>query len=242
MTAPTNTLVDSPPGSHHHHRWAKADINANATTIASHIVAGNLQAWPTTVGDIIIASSEGASDAGRRVICSGVDGEYAEMEEIVTLDAAGSYTLEGWLDVYRMGDRTNDPAAAVGEVTATKSGVVLCEFTPEYGQSQSTRHWIPDGFTGYVQSIKTDFDQRIDELALWVWPIRQTWRAITSLLAGSGTNAGRDLGRDYTSPTCWGLRVQGPCRIEIRAQTNSGNGTLAAEYTLLVVPNEHARR
>ena len=240
---PDRVTIEPPPSGIHRHREAlgAVDVAALGTTVGSEQVVGVLHTGATAAAQIDIVSAAGATDDGRVIELDGilVDG-WARVVKQVTLDASGEASIpigDGWLDVVRMRDVSDELAPAANAITASAGGQDLCEIVGFLGISASSRDYVPDGQVAYLQSMAGDSTQLMLRLALFAQPQSGGWYAVNNLLnEGPGATASRVVfNRTYDGPTTRGIRIPGPARIEVRARTALA-AVLTMDYRILCVP------
>jgi hypothetical protein len=126
-------------------------INANETVWD----VGGLYSYPSSAVAMTATSASGATDSGVQVLISGLDANYEELEEEVTLNASGTATTTGlFLRVFRA--YVSGATAPAGNVDITNSGTTYARVTAGENQTLMAVYTVPVGQTLYVtQGVAT---------------------------------------------------------------------------------------
>ena len=136
---------------------------------------------------ITVTSSAGSADAGLVLTIQGLDGDYVEQDETITLDAngIGTTTLTFWR-AFRAFVRT--PAAGqvtnVGVLNASHTTTVANVFfgiPAGVGQTQVAVYTVPAGYTAYVRKFSADMldtNSNSGTIAGWVRSFGEAERVV----------------------------------------------------------------
>jgi len=110
---------------------------------------GGLYAYPSSAVAMTVTSASGATDSGVNVTVSGLDSDYNELTEEVTLNASGTATTTGlFLRVFRaFVSGSSEPA---GNITITNSSTTYAQITAGENQTLMAVYTVPAGKTLYV--------------------------------------------------------------------------------------------
>ena len=111
--------------------------------------AGGLYAYPSSAVAMTVTSASGATDSGVKVMVSGLDADYSELTEEVTLNASGTATTTGlFLRVFRAFVSGSDEPA--GNITITNSSTTYAQITAGENQTLMAVYTVPAGKTLYI--------------------------------------------------------------------------------------------
>lgn len=111
----------------------------------------NVYTYPSSATTMNVVSSVGATDNGIAITIQGLDANYNQVTETVTLgddSAGGTATTTEFLRVFRafVASGTN----ITGNVTIQQDGVVYAKIFPEMQQTLMAVYTIPAGYRGYL--------------------------------------------------------------------------------------------
>ena len=99
--------------------------------------------------DIISTSDDDAE--GPQVLIVGVDGNYNEIREVVSLNGtAGTQTQKNF---FRINDLIMSTGNAIGDITAEFNSVVYAKIIATYGKNQAAVFTVPAGHSFYLGRI-----------------------------------------------------------------------------------------
>lgn len=194
---------------------------------------GGLYAYPASAVTMTATSSSGATDSGIQVTIQGVDTNYAELSETVTLDAAGTATTTGsFLRVYRA--FVSGSTASAGNITIANGGTTYAYVSAADQQTLMALWTVPAGYTAYLFQIDTTaFTIQNNKVA--------TIRMLTRELNGVFRTQNKfDLfeGSYHQDITC-PQPIPEKTDIEFRAIADSSNADLrvAATFDIIYIEN-----
>ena len=139
-----------------------ADINGSLETIWS---AGGLYVYPTAATVMTVSSSSADDTSGgtgaRTVLVSGLDADYNEISETVTLSGQTPVnTVKSYLRMFRAfvvtagsgGTAAGTIYVGVGTVTAGVPATVYAEIVPGDNQTTMALWTVPAGYTAYISA------------------------------------------------------------------------------------------
>ena len=122
----------------------------------------NLYTYPSSADTVALTSTESSDDNGGTVLVQGLDANYDETEETITI-GAGAGSVE-FIRVFRMIlTSANTGSSNVGEITATLGtgpGVVVGKIYADQGQSLMAQYTIPNGYKGYLTHIQATVERK----------------------------------------------------------------------------------
>lgn len=112
---------------------------------------GGLYVYPSSAVTMTIASASGATDNGVVITLSGLDSDYNEQSETVTLAGSGTATTtKSFLRVYR--GFVAGSQAPVGAVTAANGGVTYAYINGD-NQTLMAVWTVPAGYDGFITQL-----------------------------------------------------------------------------------------
>jgi hypothetical protein len=138
-----------------HKRVFKFGYNGEIQNIEETIWdVGGLYTYPSSAVTMTATSSSGATDSGIEITIQGVDTNYAELSETVTLDAAGTATTTGsFLRVYRA--FVSGSTASAGNITIANGGTTYAYLSVADQQTLMALWTVPAGYTAYLFQLDT---------------------------------------------------------------------------------------
>ena len=170
---------------------------------------------------------------GRKCIVKGLDGNYNEVQEEVTLNGSTVTTSQAFIrvyDVYLTEAGSGGTNANVVGVVASSAGTTQAEIPAGYGQAQMAVYTVPAGYTLYLREAelsvgKTDSIEVTLEKRL---PGTGAWRVIQShIISQNQFRIVLDFSESVPAKT--DLRVRG------QRLTGSGDQSLAVSFDSVLV-------
>jgi len=194
---------------------------------------GGLYTYPSSAVTMTATSSSGATDEDVEVTIQGVDTNYAELSETVTLNASGTATTTGsFLRVYRA--FVSGSTASAGNITIANGGTTYAYVSASDQQTLMALWTVPAGYTAYLFQIDTTaFTVQNNKVA--------TIRMLTRELNGVFRTQNKfDLfeGSYHQDITC-PQPIPEKTDIEFRAIADSSNADLrvAATFDIIYIEN-----
>lgn len=194
---------------------------------------GGLYAYPSSAVAMTATSSSGATDENVEVTIQGVDTNYAELSETVTLNASGTATTTGsFLRVYRA--FVSGSTASAGNITIANSSTTYAYVSAADQQTLMALWTVPAGYTAYLFQIDTTaFTVQNNKVAT----IRMLTREVNGVFR---TQNKFDLfeGSYHQDITC-PQPIPEKTDIEFRAIADSSNADLrvAATFDIIYIEN-----
>jgi len=134
----------------YHNTLFKYGYNPNIINVNETVWdAGGLYAYPGSAVAMTVTSAGGATDSGVKVLVSGLDTNYAELEEEVTLNASGTATTSGlFLRVFRA--YVSGSTSPTGNITIANGGTTYAQITNGENQTLMAVYTVPAGKTLYI--------------------------------------------------------------------------------------------
>jgi len=218
-------------------KWAekglyKFGFNSVGTVEETVWDSGGLYVYPSSAVVMAVTSAAGASDSGVKVTVQGVDTNYQQITEEVTLDASGTATTSSaFLRVYRA--YVSGSQTIVGDVSISNSGTTYAQIKTGENQTLMTLWTVPAGYTAYIQEgYIGSGTSSVNKYA--------TARIITRRFGGVFRTQFKTTLHNTTVKVDLGLPIVCPEKtdIEVRAKTSSGDDDISATLAILYVRND----
>jgi hypothetical protein len=194
---------------------------------------GGIYTYPSSAVAMTVTSGAGATDNGVQVNVAGLDGDYNEVNETVTLAGSGTATTtQTFLRVNRC--FIAGSTAPTDDVTVANGGTTYAQITNGENQTLMTVWTVPAGYTAYLLALDaTAFTEQNNKVA--------TMRYLTRELNGVFRVKNKfDLfqaafHQNYITPE----PILEKTDIEFRAVATSSNADLrvAASMDILYIEN-----
>ena len=187
--------------------------------------AGAIYAYPSSAVTMTVTSASGASDNGVEVTIIGLDGDYAEVEQSVTLGGLGvATTTQTFLRVFRA--FVSNGQDATGVLDIDNGGTVYAQIQPDFQQTMMAVYTIPAGKTGYLLSGNVSSTKDKDITAKLM--MREEGGVLRT--KGLVLTPGTPFQRTWSIPQ----RIPEKTDIEIRAKAGA-TGPVAAGFEIVLV-------
>lgn len=116
--------------------------------------AGGIYAYPSSAVAMTVTSAAGATDSGVKVTVQGLDANYNEVSEEVTLNASGTETTDQtYLRVFRA--FISGDTAGTGLISITNTAVTYAQIAVGENQTLMAVWTVPAGYTAYLLQNNT---------------------------------------------------------------------------------------
>lgn len=186
---------------------------------------------PTTAAAMTVVSTS-ASDAAagtgaRTVSIAGLDSDYNEISEIITLEGTTPVTTtKSYLRIQRM------TVASAGSTQGNVGTITISNGNPQgsievgAGQSSSSIYTVPAKKVAYLHTLHLSSSKSTDGKFM----LRTRVNGV-SRIRHSALLTGEAYDVEFTYPTV----IPEKTDIELRAVANTGNGVVAGAYDLLII-------
>ena len=214
------------------------DTSSDPETIWS---AGGLYTFLSSSGTVAVVSDDANDDDGdtgaRTVTIEGLDANYDQISETVTLNGTGSVnttTHTDWLRVHRAYVASAGSSEAnEGTITMTVGATTVATIPPGVGQTQMAIYTIPNGYNGYLMNLsgailKGTGGATNADIELWsrkngVKALKQEFG-----LASDGTN---EFNKTYSIP----LKFEEKTDVYAQAYVGANNTNVFVNFGLVVI-------
>ena len=170
-----------------------------------------------------------ASDNGKTIRIVGLDADYLEISEDVTVSSSGATaTTKSFIRVYRA-FVTNGSATNVANINVQKGGVTVARITAGKAQTLMAIYTVPAGKTAYlmkgVATCQAGADATVD---MYVRYFGESAFRVGHSFEVSGT------GGEYMYEFGIPLRIPEKSDIDVRASVRSNNARVTAAFDILL--------
>jgi len=213
-----------------HYRLHKFGFNALVNEIEETIWdVGALYAYPSTAVKMTATSTDGANDEDLQVTIEGLDADYNQISETVTLNGSGTKeTNSFFLRVFRAFiEGSQDPS---GIINITNTGTTYARITLGENQTLMCVWTVPAGYTAYLLqkdiTCLTEANNKFGTVSLVTKELGGVFRTQDKFSVQNGHTE-----VSYSSP----LPVPEKTDIEVRAVGSSSNSALHVSAALDIV-------
>jgi hypothetical protein len=207
--------------------------------------AGGIYSYPSSASTMTVSSSS-ADDAAdgtgaRTVVIAGLDANYAEASETITLNGQTAVTTtKSYIRMFRArvltagsgGTNAGNINIGTGTVTSGVPANLYARITAGEGQTLMTLYTVPAGYTAYLQqgtvSVGAESSNKYVIVRLKVRPFGEVFQTKT-VLTLSNQYVGFDFGV--------ALAIAEKSDIEARAVSSSGDAAVSSTFSLILEQN-----
>lgn len=212
------------------HKFGAVPSMAVNTTGTVWDVNDTLYPWSAfaTAGTLSIPAVN-ASDNAKQVVLIGLDENYAELTETITVSSTVAVTTtNSFIRIFRA-YMTNGSATNVGNINIQKGGTTVARITAGKGQTLMAVYTIPAGKIGYLMkgtaTIQAGADATGDMFVRYFG--QQAFRVgHTFELSGNGG--------EYTYDFAIPVKLPEKTDIDVRASVRSNNARLSAAFDIIL--------
>ena len=186
--------------------------------------------WSTfdTSGTLSIPAVN-ASDSGKSIVLIGLDNDYLELTETVTVSSSGATTTtQSFKRIFRA-YVTNGSATNVGDIVVQKDGTTVATIKAGKAQTLMAVYTVPAGKTGYmlkgVATCQAGADATVD---MFVRYFGQDSFRVGHTFEVSGT--GGEYLYDFGVP----VKIPAKSDIDIRCSVRSNNARVTAAFDMIL--------
>ncbi len=211
--AATGTVVGD---SHIYKFGINEDVNETLETVWE---GGGLYSYPSSAVAMTLTSAGGATDNGVQVVVQGLDANYDEQSETVTLAGAGTATtIATFLRVFRA--YISNDQVPTGAITIANGGTTYAYINGAH-QTLMTVWTVPRGYTAYLKqtdiTVHTEQNNKYGTVSIVAKEPNGVFRTQDSFSAARET-----VTRIYSTPVTFPEKTD----IEVRGIASSSNADL----------------
>ena len=188
--------------------------------------------WATwATAGIVNVDSSSASDINKSVTVVGLDENYNQISETITLTTqTNNNSSNSFIRIFRA--FVSDGETNVGQISVQRDTTDVAIITAGYGQTLMAVYTVPAGYTGYLYKGTCSAQSGADGTGnMFVRYFGQSSFRIGHTFEVSG--AGGQYVYDFSFP----IPIPEKSDIDVRITTRSNNGRYTAAFDLLLVQN-----
>lgn len=207
------------------------DINGAEETIWD---VGGIYAYPGSAVVMTATTAAGtpANDNGVKILIQGLDGNYNEIEEEVTLAGAGTATTtKTFLRVYRA--YVSGSQAPTGNVNITNGGTTYARVPIGDNQTLMALWTVPAGYTAYMNHLNIATGTTTVNQYITVRVVAREYGGVfrTQVKQSIGSGGVADFVIEYPIP------FPEKTDIEIRALSSGANNLVSSDFAIIYIKN-----
>ena len=207
------------------------DVNSSEETIWD---VGGIYAYPSSAVAMTVTTDAGtpANDNGVKVIVFGLDEDYNEVNDEVTLAGAGTATTtQTFLRVFRA--YVSGSQAPTGNLNITNGGTTYARITLGENQTLMAMWTVPAGYTGFLDHVNIATGTTNANQYVTAQIVQRTqggvFRVMMKQTLGSGGVA--DFILRYP------IAVSEKTDLEVRAISSGSNNLISANFSMVYIKN-----
>lgn len=215
------------PGHRFVPRLADVPVMSNNTTGTVWDVNDTVYPWAAwaTAGTLSVARAD-AGDADKDVIISGLDADFNEITDIVTLtNASGNVTTKTFSRI--LFARMNGTSENIGAVTVTKGGTTVAKINAGVGQTLMGTYTVPAGYTAYLTQGTMTVRSGADATGFFYYRVPGD-----RFLIGHTFEVAES---QYRYPFTCPFPIPEKSDLDVRASVRTNNARVTAAYDLILI-------
>ena len=217
------------PGHRFVHRMARVPSMSINETGTLWDVSDTIYPWSAwdTAGTISVTRAS-ASDADKNVIITGLDTDYNEITETITLTAAsGNTSVNSFKRIESV--RMNGTSANVGVITVLKGATTVALIVAGVGQSLMGIYTVPAGYTAYLHQGVMTIQNGADATGTFYYRIPGD----RFMVGHTFEVASSEYHYAFTCP----FALPEKSDLDVRAKVRTNNALVTAAYDLTLIKN-----
>lgn len=221
------------------------DINGVEETIWD---AGDIYAYPSAATVMKVSSGStndtAAGTGARTILVQGLDADYNEAQEIVTLNGQTEVnTTTSFLRVTRAyvltagsgGTAAGNIYVGVGTVTTGVPATIYAQITLGENQTLMAIWTVPAGYTGYFDHFNVATGTTNANQYITIRAVQKNFGGVfrTLIKQSIGSNGIADFVIKYP------IEVQEKTDLEIRASSSGSNNLVSADFSVIYIRNRY---
>lgn len=186
--------------------------------------------WSTwdTAGTVSIPAVN-ASDNGKSVVLVGLDSDYAEQEETVTVSSSGATASTNSFKRLFRAYITNGSATNVADIVVQKGGTTVATIKAGKAQTLMAVYTIPAGKIGYMMKSVATCQSGADATGdMFIRYFGQDSFRVGHSFEVAGTGGKYEY--DFTVP----VKIPSKSDIDVRAKVRSNNARITAAFDIIL--------
>jgi len=213
-------------GTNHIHKFGAVPSMSTATTGSVWDVNDTIYPWATLATASQLTLSANVLDNGVQVTIYGLDSNYEEIDETVTIAAGAATTTKTFLRVYR----AFASSINTNNIDIKISSTTVARITAGLAQTLMAIYTVPAGYTGYLLHGTMTAQASADATGnMFVRYFGQTSFRVGHSFEVSGSGGQYDY--TFNVP----ITIPEKSDIDVRVTTRSNNGRYTAAFDMILI-------
>ena len=226
-----NISADAATGYSGINKFGYREIDAHLTNYYSVTSQGDYD-FPSSAGTASVSSTDTANDNGGTVLVSGLDANYAEVEETITVGQSGSQQFLR-VNRARLVTANHSSGRNQGNISVDIGSDTVAYIPTGYGQTLQAIYTVPAGKTGYIFQMDGGVDEKEKPVHF-----RIVTRDNTVANAAWNTRQFMVMESNYVSQKqTIPIRVTEKSDIVLEANSTSGQIEVSGGFEIVLVDN-----
>jgi hypothetical protein len=232
-----------------HENQFQFGVNQSVGTTFSTLWNGGtaLYAYPAAATVMKVSSSDAndtaAGTGARTVLINGLDANYAEVSEVVTLNGqtavntVNSYIRFHYMEVATAGSGATAAGTiyiGTGTVTAGVPATVYGQITVGYNTTTSALWTVPAGYTAYLTSCTWTSSNTTANIAVTGAVFSRAYGGVFTVESTCKMLAGNSFDRHFDTA----VRFTEKTDIEMRAASSTAGSAVTGEFHIIYIKND----
>ena len=210
------------------------DVNSSEETIWD---VGGIYAYPSSAVAMTVTTDAGtpANDNGVNVIVFGLDEDYNEVNQEVTLAGAGTATTtQTFLRVFRA--YVSGSQAPTGNLNITNGGTTYARITLNENQTLMAMWTVPAGYTGFLDHVNIATGTTNANQYVTAQIVQRTQGGVFRVMMKQTLSSGGVADFLLRYP----IEISEKTDLEVRAESSGSNNLISANFSIVYIKNESA--
>ena len=210
------------------------DVNSSEETIWD---VGGIYAYPSSAVAMTVTTDAGtpANDNGVKVIVFGLDEDYNEVNDEVTLAGAGTATTtQTFFRVFRA--YVSGSQAPTGNLNITNGGTTYARITLNENQTLMAMWTVPAGYTGFLDHVNIATGTTNANQYVTAQIVQRTQGGVFRVMMKQTLSSGGVADFLLRYP----IEISEKTDLEVRAESSGSNNLISANFSIVYIKNESA--
>ena len=198
---------------------------------------GGIYAYPSSAVAMTVTTDAGtpANDNGVKVIVFGLDEDYNEVNQEVTLAGAGTATTtQTFLRVFRA--YVSGSQAPTGNLNITNGGTTYARITLNENQTLMAMWTVPAGYTGFLDHVNIATGTTNANQYVTAQIVQRTQGGVFRVMMKQTLSSGGVADFLLRYP----IEISEKTDLEVRAESSGSNNLISANFSIVYIKNESA--
>ena len=198
---------------------------------------GGIYAYPSSAVAMTVTTDAGtpANDNGVKVIVFGLDEDYNEVNDEVTLAGAGTATTtQTFFRVFRA--YVSGSQAPTGNLNITNGGTTYARITLNENQTLMALWTVPAGYTGFLDHVNIATGTTNANQYVTAQIVQRTQGGVFRVMMKQTLSSGGVADFLLRYP----IEISEKTDLEVRAESSGSNNLISANFSIVYIKNESA--